>query len=260
MTQNPYVTAVATLYEQTRYEEALSKVEKALEWPTNGPREVLFLKLMKGVLQAELGQGGALESFNEALALDAQAALPVRPSWRLRKLFEQARNSVGLAVNEEQLTEDWEPSLVPWIPPPRRLGLSVSLRGEVDVLGLGTAFTGTPAVGVNYSWEREGCALTLLTQASPGLRAEVQFHPLLMGWVRPYARAGTTAFFRVRNEQGDGHTFLGGMSGRVAAGLDWQWSSRMYAFSEVAYERFVIGSDRYRPDSVLFSLGVGLFP
>ena len=255
-TQNPYITAVATLYKQARHEEALSKLEKALEWKSNGPKEVLFLKLMKGVLQAELGESGALESFKEALALDAQARLPVPASWRLRKLFEQARNTAGLPPDEELLAEELEPSG----PPPRSHGLSVGVGGEVDVLGLSTTTAVAPAVSLGYTWEQHGGVLTLLTQSSPGLRAEGQFHPFLLGWIRPYAKAGTTAFFREKNAQGDGYDFVGGVSGRVALGLDLQWSSSMFAFADVAYERFFIGGERYKSQSVLFSIGAGLFP
>ena len=255
-TQNPYIQAVATLYKQAKQEEALSKLEKALEWKSNGPQEVLWLKLMKGVLQAELGQGGALESFKEALVQDSQAQLPVmKASWRLRKLFEQARNTAGLPADEELLAEELEPSG----PPPRRYGMSVGVRGEVDVLGLSTSTSAAPAVSVGYAWEKQGGALTLLAQSSPGLRAEGQFHPFILGWVRPYARVGATAFFREKNTQG-GYTFAGGLSGRAALGVDLQWNSRMFAFADVAYERFFTGGERYKQQSVLFSIGVGLFP
>jgi tetratricopeptide (TPR) repeat protein len=259
-TQNPYLQAVATLYEQAKHEEALSKLEKALEWKSNGPQEVQFLKLMKGVLQAELGQSGALESFKEALAQDPQAQLPVpAASWRLRKLFEQARSTAGLPADEELLAEEIDPGAEPSGPPPRRYGLSVGVRGEVDVLGLSTTTAVAPAVSVGYTWEQRGGTLTLLTQSSPGLRAEGQFHPFILGWVRPYAKAGTTAFFREKNAQG-GYTFLGGISGRAALGVDVQWNSRMYAFVDVAYDRFFIGGERYKSQSLLFSIGVGLFP
>lgn len=259
-TQNPYLQAVATLYEQAKHEEALSKLEKALEWKSNGPQEVLFLKLMKGVLQAELGEGGALESFKEALAQDPQAQLPLLASWRLRKLFEQARSTAGLPADEELLAEELDPGAEPSGPPPRRYGLSLGVRGEVDVLGLSTTTAAAPAVSVGYTWEQQGGALTLLTQSSPGLRAEGQYHPFILGWVRPYAKAGATAFFLEKNSQGDGHVFLGGVSGRAALGLDLQWNSSMYAFADVAYERFFIGGERYKSQSALVSIGVGLFP
>jgi tetratricopeptide (TPR) repeat protein len=256
--ENPYIRAVATLYEQARQEEALSKLEKALESKSNGPQEVLWLRLMKGVLQAELGHSGALQSFKEALALDPQAQLPrVKASWRVRKLFEQARNTAGSPAEEELLAEELEE---PSGPPPRRYGLSVGVRGEVDVLGLRTSVSATPSVSVGYTWEQRGAALTLLTQASPGLRAEGQLHPFILGWVRPYAKAGATAFFNEENAQGNGHTFFGGVSGRVALGVDLQWNSRMYAYADVAYERFLPGEARYKTQSLLFSIGVGLFP
>jgi hypothetical protein len=258
-TQNPYIPAVATLYEQAKHEEALSKLEKALEWKSNSPQEVLWLKLMKGVLQAELGQSAALESFKEVLAQDPRAQLPVKSSWRLRKLFEQARNTAGLPADEELLAEELEPGTEPSGPPPRRYGLSVGVRGEVDVLGLNTTFSATPAVSVGYTWEQRGGALTLLAQPSPGLRAEGQLHPFIMGWVRPYARVGATAFFREQTAQGDA-TFVGGLSGRAVLGVDLQWNSRMFVFADVAYERFFTGGERYGPQSVLFSIGVGLFP
>jgi tetratricopeptide (TPR) repeat protein len=260
-TENSYIRAVATLYEQARHEEALSKLEKALDWKSNGPQEILFLKLMKGVLQAELGEPGALESFKEALALEPQAQLPVEASWRLRKLFEQARNTAGLPADEELLAEELEPGSEPSGPPPRSYGLSLGVRGELDVLGLGLGPTSaaTPAISLGYTREQQGGALTLLVQPSPGLRAEGQLHPFILGWVRPYARVGATAFFREQNAQGD-HTFFGGVSGRAALGVDLQWNSKMFAFADVAYERFFISGDRYKSQSVVFSLGVGLFP
>jgi hypothetical protein len=259
-TENFYIPAVATLYEQSRHEEALSKLEKALESKSNGPQEVLWLKLMKGVLQAELGQGGALETFKEALVQDSQAQLPVQGSWRLRKLFEQARNTAGLPADEELLAEELEPGLEPSGPPPRRYGLSVGVRGEVDLLGLSTTVAAAPAVTVGYTQEQQGGLLTLLVQSSPGLRAEGQLHPFVLGWVRPYAKAGATTFFREKNADGVGYTFLGGVSGRVALGADLQWNSRMYVFADVAYEYFFIGGERYKPQSLVFSLGVGQFP
>jgi tetratricopeptide (TPR) repeat protein len=129
-TQNPYIRAVATLYQQAKYEEALTRLDKALEWKANEKQEVLWLKLMQGVLQAELAQGAALESFKQALALDAEAQLPVKGSRRLRKLFEQARSTLALSANEALLGQEWEPSPgapgaaeVPR-PPPRRYGLA----------------------------------------------------------------------------------------------------------------------------------------
>lgn len=260
-TLNPYIQAVATLYEQARQEEALSKLEKALEWKSNGPQEVLWLKLMKGVLQAELGQSGTLESFKEALALDPQAQLRVKASWRVRKLFEQARNTAGLPADEELLAEELEPASEPSGPPPRRYGLSVGVRGEVDVLGLNTTASAAPAVSVGYTWEQQGAVLTLLAQPpSPGLRAEGQLHPFILGWVRPYAKVGATAFFHEENAQGDAYTFFGGVSGRVALGVDLQWNSRMFAYADVAYERFLPGESRFKTQSLLFSIGVGLFP
>jgi hypothetical protein len=254
-TQNPYIPAVATLYDQARHEEALSKLVKALEWKSNGAQEVLFLKLMKGVLQEELGEGGALESFKEALALDAQARLPVPASWRVRKLFELARNPAGLPAEDEVVVDE----LMPSGPPPRRYGLSLGLRGEVDVLGLSTTAAAAPAVSVGYTWEKHGGFLTLLAQSSPGLRAEGQVHPFNLGWVRPYAKVGSTAFFNEKDAQGNS-TFMGGVSGRAALGLDLQWNSRMSVFTDVAYERFFIGGERYKTQAVVFSIGMSLFP
>lgn len=255
-TQNPYIPVVANLYEHAKYEEALSKLEKALEWQSNGPQEALWLKLMKGVLQVELAQGAALESFKEALALDVNAQLPVNASRRLRKLFEQARNTAGLPTDAELLADEQGTASGP---PPRRQGLSFSVRGEVDALGRSLTKAITPALGLGYTREELGGLAAVLVQPSPGLRVEGQYHPLTLGWVRPYARLGTTAFFREQKTQG-GYTFLGGMSGRAALGVDVQWSSRMYGFADVAYERFFTGGERYQSQSVLFSLGVGLFP
>jgi tetratricopeptide (TPR) repeat protein len=258
-TQNPYIHAVATLYEQAKQEEALSKLDKALDWKSNGPQELVWLKLMKGVLQAELGQSGALESFKEALVLDPQAQLPVEASWRLRKLFEQARSTAGLPADEELLAEEPEPGMEPSGPPPRRYGLSVGMRGEVDVLGLSHNRIPTTGVSLGYTREQQGGALTLLVQDSPVLRAEGQLHPFTLGWFRPYARVGVTAFFHELNAQED-RTFMGAVGGRAALGVDLQWNSRMFAFADVAYEHFFNGSDRYKSQAVLFSLGVGSFP
>jgi tetratricopeptide (TPR) repeat protein len=243
-TQNPYIRAVATLYRQGKCEEALSKLEKALETKGNGTPEVLWLKLMKGVLQAELAQGAALESFKEALALDEKAQLPVKATRRLLKLFEQARNTAGLPTDAELLAE--EQGLARG-PPPRRYRASVEVRGEVDVLNVTNGFT--TVWGLGYTGESRGGVLSVVVQSSPGLRAEGQYHPLTLAWVRPYARLGTTAFF-----------LSGGVSGRAALGVDVKWSSHMSAFADVAYERFFTGGERYRSESVLFSLGVGLFP
>ncbi len=254
-TQNSYIPAVAALYEVAKYEEALSKLEKALSWKGNEKQEVLWLKLMQGVLQAELAQGAALASFQEALALDSQAQLPVKASRRLLKLFEQARDTAGLPTDAQILAEELEDSG----PPPRRQGWSVGVRGEVDVLGLSVTNSITPVVGVGYTREKTAGVLTVLVQPSPGLRAEGQYHPLTLGWVRPYVRLGATAFFREQDAQG-AHTFFGGASGRAALGVDVQWNASMSAFADVAYEHFLVGGERYRTQSVLFSLGVSLFP
>ena len=263
--QNPYLSAVATLYKQGRYQEALSKLEKALDWTSNGPGEVVWLKLMQGVLQAELSQGEALESFKQALALDKDAQLPMQGSRRLRKLFEQARSTLGLPADKELLAQELEQSAAaakaPKVsgPPPRRYGLSLSVRGEVDVLGLALSTSLAPAVSVGYTQQKLGGVATVVVQNAPGLRAEGQFHPFTFGWVRPYARLGATAFFAEQDDQGT-TTFFGGVSGRAALGVDVQFNSRLFAFADVAYEHFPIGGVRYRPQSLLFSLGVGLFP
>jgi hypothetical protein len=261
-TQNPFIRAVATFYEQGKYEEALSKVEKALEWKSNGTEEVIWLKLMKGVLQAEQGQGTPLESFKEALALDEEAKLPVEGTRRLRKLFEQARSTIGLPTDEELLKAELEQDdgpVEPSGPPPRALGLNLAVRGEVDVLGLGVTKAVTPVVSLGYTKESLEGVGSVLVQPSPGIRAEGRYHPLTLGWVRPYAGLGTTTFFGEKNAQGE-TTFFGGMSGRAVLGLDVQWNSRMFAFADVTYEHFLMGSERYRSQSVLFSIGVGLFP
>lgn len=256
-TQNPYFPVIASLYDQAKYEEALSKVEKALDGKSLGPQEELWLKLMKGVLQAELAQGAAMESFKEALALDPNAQLPVNASRRLQKLFEQARNTAGLPTDAELLAEELGPVLGP---PPRRQGLSVSVRGEVDALGLSVTKAIAPAVGLGYTREKLGGELTLLVQPpAPGLRVEGQYHPLTLGWVRPYAGLGATLFFHEEDVQG-GRPFFGGVGGRVTLGADVQWNSRMYGFAGVAYEYFLASDDRYRSQSALFSLGVGVFP
>jgi hypothetical protein len=204
-----------------------------------------------------------MESFKEALAMDAEARLPVKGSRRLLKLFEQARSKGGLPANEEVLAAELEPE--PGVPvaassrPPRRQGLSVAVRGEVDVLGQGLTSAVTPVVGLGYSQERLGGAVSVLAQSSPGLRAEGLFHPLALGGVRPYVGLGTTAFFRERDAQG-ATTFLGGVSARGVLGLNMQWTSRLYAFADVAYERFFTGGVHYGSQSVLLSAGVGLFP
>lgn len=277
-THNPYINAVATLYEQGRFPEALSKLEKALDWKSNGPQEVLWLKLMQGVLQAELSQGEALESFKQALALDKDAQLPVQGSRRLRKLFEQARSTLGLPADKELLAKELEQNAsapkAPRAPPPRRYGWSLGVRGELDVLSpiltsvseteenpLGLEFTAalSPGVSLGYTQQKWGGVATLLVQNTPGLRAEGQFHPLTLGWVRPYARLGATAFFAEQDAQGE-TTFLGGVSGRAALGVDVQFTSHLYAFTDVAFEHFFTGGERYRHQSLLFSMGVGLFP
>ncbi len=257
-TQNPYIHVVASLYDQAKYEEALSKVGKALESKSNGTQEEIWLKLMKGVLQAELAQGAALESFKEALALDANAQLPVEASRRLRKLFEQARNTAGLPTDAELLAEEQGPILGP---PARRQGLSASVRGELDALGLNLGFNKavTPAVSLGYTREKLGGDVTVLVQPAPGLRAEGQYHPLTLGWVRPYAGLGATTFFYEQNTQGVTRLF-GGVSGRVTLGVDVQWNKNMYAFAGASYEYFFTGGDRYRSQSAVFSLGVGVFP
>ncbi|HEX8539240.1 MAG TPA: hypothetical protein VF664_17370 [Cystobacter sp.] len=266
-TNNPHISTIAELYKKAKYEEAQSKLEKALEWKSNGTQEVLWLKLMQGVLQAELAQGNALESFKEALTLNKQAQLPVQGSRRLRKLFEQARNTLGLPADKELLAKELEQNSGPRgpvepRPPPRRYGWSVSVRGEADLLGLElipTVYPFAPAVSVGYSREKLGGVLTGLVQPAPGLRVEGQFHPLTLGWVRPYARLGTTVCFGEQDEQKEPH-FMGGVSGRGALGVDVQWNSRMFAFADVAYERFFTGRSPYTSQSVLVSVGVGLFP
>lgn len=257
-TQNPYIPVVAALYEVAKYEEALSKLERALE-KANGEREVVWLKLMQGVLQAELAQGTALESFKEALALNEQAELPVKGSRRLRRLFEQARNTVGLPVDAELLAEEY--LLETGGPPPRPQGWSVSLRAEGDVAWVGTSSVLPPAaaVSVGYSGESLGGAVTVLVQSMPGLRAEGRYHPLTLGWVRPYAGLGATALFLGQDGLRNTAPF-GGVSGRVVLGADVQFTARMNAFLEVGYERFLGGPDRYGADAALVSIGVGWFP
>lgn len=259
VTKNSYIQVVATLYAQSKYEEAFSKLEKAQDWKGNGPQEELWLKLMEGVLQVELAPESALQTFKEALAMDSEAQLPVKKgSRRLRKLFEQARNTAGLPADLTLEEEEEDASEVTG-PPERRLGLSTSVRGEVDVLGLSVTKSIASVVQFGYTRERTGAALGLLVQKSPGLRAEARYHPLNLGWVRPYAGVGASAFFLEQNSDGK-TTFFGGVSGRGVLGVDVQWNSRMFVFADVAYEHFVTGTERYRTQSLLFSIGVGLFP
>ncbi|HEX5747528.1 MAG TPA: hypothetical protein VFZ09_14880 [Archangium sp.] len=279
-TQNPYINSIATLYEQDRFPEALSRLEKALDSESNGPQDVIWLKLMQGVLQAELSQGEALESFKQALTLDKDARLPVQANRRLRKLFEQARSTLGLPADKELLAKELEQNAAAskaakvFAPPLRRYGWSLGVRGELDVLEpiltsvqeteesqpqLKFTAALSPGVSLGYTQQQWGSVATVLVQNTPGLRAEGQFHPLTFGWVRPYARLGATAFFGEKNAQGE-TTFFGGMSGRAALGVDVQFTSRLSAFTDVAFERFFIGEDRYRAHSVLISLGVGFFP
>jgi hypothetical protein len=98
-----------------------------------------------------------------------------------------------------------------------------------------------------------------LVQHSPGLRAEARIHPFTLGGMRPYAGLGTTAFFQELTAQGTS-TFFGGVSGRGVLGVEVQWTSHLYGFADVAYERFLPRGDLYRAKAVLLSLGVGLFP
>ncbi|KFA93701.1 hypothetical protein [Archangium violaceum] len=279
-TQNFYINAVATLYEQGRFTEALSKLERALEWKSNGPEEIVWLKVMQGVLQAELSQDEALESFKQALALDKDAQLPFQANRRLRKLFEQARDTLGLPADKTLLAQELEQNAAASktprsaAPPPRRYGWSLGVRGELDVLEpILTSVQDTeespselkftaalsPAVSLGYNQQKWGGVATVLVQSAPGLRAEGQFHPLTLSWVRPYARLGATAFFAEKDAQGN-TVPLGSVGGRAALGVDVQFTSRLSAFADVAYEHFFVTGERYRPQSVLISVGVGLFP
>ena len=259
-TKNSYIQVVATLYAQSKYEEAFSKLEKAQDWKGNGPQEELWLKLMEGVLQVELAPESALQTFKEALAMDSQAQLPVKKgSRRLRKLFEQARNTAGLPADLALEEEEDPNAAVVKGPPERRLGLSTSVRGEVDVLGLSVNTPIASVVQLGYTRERTGGTLGLLVQQSPGLRAEALYHPINLGWVRPYAGVGASAFFLEENAEKE-KLFFGGISGRGVLGVDVQWNSRMFAFADVAYEHFINSADPYRKQSLLFSIGVGLFP
>lgn len=143
--------------------------------------------------------------------------------------------------------------------PPKQYGMSVGVRCEVDVLGFDATSSFTPAVSLGYTQKNLGGVLTVLMQSSPGVRLEGQYHPFTLGWVRPYARLGTTAFFREQGAQGE-RTFLGGVSGRGGIGLDLRCFSRASVFADAAYERFFTGSQRYRSQSALFSVGVNWFP
>ncbi|AKJ05106.1 hypothetical protein ATI61_102177 [Archangium gephyra] len=144
-------------------------------------------------------------------------------------------------------------------PTPWRQGLGVGVRGEVDVLRLGPTTELIPAVSVSYTWQKLGGVATVLVQRAPGLRAEGQFHPITLGQVRPYARLGATAFFGEKDAQG-APTFLGSVSGRAALGVDMQLTPHLTVFADMAYEHFLTRNELYRPQSVLFSLGVALFP
>ncbi|WP_044198152.1 hypothetical protein [Hyalangium minutum] len=262
-TPNPYIPAVATLYEQARYEEALAKVEKAVGWRSNEVQELVWLKLMRGVLLAEQSPEAALQSFREALAMDVSVQLPVKGPRRLRRLFAQARGTLALPDGSREDEEELELE-TPAVAreeaadgSPRQLGWSMNIRGEVDVLGLGVTTTVTPVVSIGYTQERVGGLLGVVVQSSPGLRAEARFHLSTQGGLRPYAGLGTTAFFHELNAQRT-PTFFGGVSGRGVLGVEVQWTSRLYGFADVAYERFLRRKELYRSDSVLFSIGVGL--
>jgi tetratricopeptide (TPR) repeat protein len=253
-TQNPYIPAVATLYDQAKPEEALSKLEKALDWKSNGPQEVLWLKLMQGVLRAELAPGEALESFKEALALDAGAQLPVKASRRVRKLFEQARSTAGMSAGEEILAEELEPEFVTpsatptlvAVPPAWGQGLTVVFNGAV---GTNEYYIST-STGLGYTWEALGGAMIgVLALDSLGLRAEGQLHPLTLGRVRPYAGVGATAYSNGR------------ASMQGALGMQVRLTPRMYGFAGVTFEHTLTDEKNTRLSKLrLLSVGLGMFP
>lgn len=266
-TPNPYIPAVVMLYEQARSEEALAKVEKAVGWRSNEAQDLVWLKLMRGVLMAEQPPEAALQSFRESLAMDVSVQLPVKGSRRLRRLLEQARSTLALSDGSREKKEDLEPD-APVVAQdeaegvsPRRLGWSMNIRGEVDVLGSGLDLPSaiTPVVGIGYTQQSLAGLLGILVQASPGLRTEARFHFGTQSGMRPYVGLGATAFFRELSPQGTS-TFFGSVSGRGVLGISVQWTSRLYAFADVAYERFLRRGDLYRSDAVLLSMGVGLFP
>jgi hypothetical protein len=92
-TKNPHFRNIARLYDSLEYEAALESLRKAEAFPGNGPRELIWLDLMKGILHHGLKQSQeADDAFRSALAKDSSTQLPItEPSRTLRERFEQLR-------------------------------------------------------------------------------------------------------------------------------------------------------------------------
>lgn len=92
---NPHLRTVARLHDQLEYEAALESLQKAESFAGNGPREQLWLTLMRGILAFRLDQfPQADESFRRALEQEPTVALPVNPSKQMSQRFEQLRQEV----------------------------------------------------------------------------------------------------------------------------------------------------------------------
>ncbi len=118
-------------------------------------------------------------------------------------------------------------------------GFVVGLRGDVDLYGLGAL----PGVTAEWSSRWFGVSLTVLARNLPGARLEGRFYPVIVGPVRPFIGAGTTAF-------------LTGVAVRGSAGVAVRvW--RLQLGVDGAFEYFVNGEQRFRPIAALIGVDVG---
>ena len=111
VSQNPYLSAAEKLFDSLEYEEAELTLNKALTFSGNTPKDDVRIALLFGMLYAETGRPDlATRSFKRALAIDRSAQLPMVSS-KVRALFDQARNELGISAEEPPVVEKPAPAL-----------------------------------------------------------------------------------------------------------------------------------------------------
>jgi tetratricopeptide (TPR) repeat protein len=194
---NPHLKTAVRLYKALEYDEALEVIEKAVKWPSNTPKDDVFLAVLEGILAFETQQPKRGEAaFRRALSIDLEVKPEVPLSPKVSDQLEQVRREVrasraGKAVPSEfpppRPTE--APSLAPAFGSPSPLRLPLAIGG------------GVVAIGGLLSWGRAKAIENQVRTADASISTKLQLEGSLqqgrtfetLGWVLMGVGAATAS-------------------------------------------------------------------
>lgn len=137
---NPHLQTALKRYDDLEYEEALSALAKARQWPGSTLEEQVYIELLEGVLSFELNQPERGRSaFQRALALNPEARLPLRVSPKVVRQLEEARDERQALQTAAPVVEAASPTGTEAVrsepPMAARLRLPIAIGGGVVAAG-----------------------------------------------------------------------------------------------------------------------------